>query len=209
MMINEIFFSLQGEGLRIGVPTIFVRTTACNLRCSWCDTEYAFNGGTEMSLDQILTTIKEYRTRSVCVTGGEPLWQEEMIPFIELLNKNDYQVVLETGWHMSIKDIPSKDELIVSLDIKCPSSKMHHRMLWDNLKYLRPSDQLKFVIQDREDYQYAKDILEKNSIKAPIIMTPEGGTDLNWLGEQVLKDQLDVRVLPQLHKIIWGDARGV
>ena len=110
---------------------------------------------------------------------------------------------------MPIKDLPFSDRLLVSLDIKCPSSEMHERMRWENIEYLRSVDQLKFVIQTKEDYYYAKQVLAERSINAPVIMTPEGGTDLKWLSEQVLEDELPVRVLPQMHKVIWGNRRGV
>jgi len=209
LLINEIFLSLQGEGLLIGIPTVFVRTTGCPLRCSWCDEPEALTKGKEMSLEEILREVQKYSTKQVCITGGEPLHKKDAIKLIQMLLDKGYCVSLETGGSISIEELPLSDNLVVSLDIKCPSSGMHNRMDFSNIELLGPSDQLKFVIADERDYEYAKTIIERHKPICEVVMQPEGGKDLRNLAEWVLKDGLNVRVLPQLHKIIWGDRRGV
>jgi 7-carboxy-7-deazaguanine synthase len=209
MLISEIFHSLQGEGLLIGLPTVFVRTSGCNLRCKWCDTDYAFEGGQEMSIEEVLDSVGKYNCLHVCLTGGEPLLQKDAIKLINALLEKGYLISIETGGSVSVELLPCDDNLSISLDIKCPSSGEHDRMNFSNLELLSPNDQLKFVIADGEDYEYAKKILDEYETICQIVMQPVGGTDMKALAEKVLDDKLNVRVLPQLHKLIWGVRRGV
>ncbi|MBE6527608.1 MAG: radical SAM protein [Thermoplasmata archaeon] len=208
MRICEIFKSIQGEGLTMGVPTVFVRTIGCNLDCSWCDTQYAMSGGTEMTIPEIMEKVGGCRT--VCVTGGEPMLQKDIYELFDALIKADKKVVLETNGAVDLSRVPSDGHILISMDIKCPSSGMTERMLDSNLKYLSMKDQLKFVIKDQADLDFALGYIRKNRPDTNIIFGPVGGTDrLEWLVEEVLKNDVDVRVLPQLHKIIWGNKQGV
>ena len=209
MKVNEMFTSIQGEGIYIGVPMFFVRLTGCNLRCEWCDTEYAFYEGEEMSIDSIIKKVEESGMKWVCITGGEPLLQEEVYKLIDILLRKDYKVLLETNGSILIDKLPTEENLVISLDIKTPSSKMERAMRFENLNYLGPKDFVKFVIMDENDFEYAKKIIEKYEIDKEIIFQPVGGTNLKWLAEKVVEEKLNVRVLPQLHKIIWGNKRGV
>ena len=213
MKVNEIFYSIQGEGLQIGQPTVFLRLFACDLRCSWCDTMYAVEGGdfSEVSNKDILSEIGKYDSRYVCITGGEPLIQKkELVPLVEDLINNGYFIVLETSGHKEPPEIFENSSCLISMDCKCPSSGMENRMHFELFEKLGRKDQLKFVIQDEEDYLYAKSVIKSYKIKASLIFQPVDGKNLSWLTESVLKDNLhSVRVLPQLHKIIWGEKRGV
>lgn len=210
MKINEIFFSIQGEGIWMGIPTVFIRTTGCNLRCAWCDTQYAFSEGKEMSVEQLIHAVEKYPTKHVCVTGGEPLLQKETTAIINKLLDRGYNMCVETNGSVSIRELSCTEDLLTSLDIKCPSSGMHQKMDFSNIELLGSNDQLKFIIADETDYEYAKEIIGKHSPVCNIIFTPVDGTNLKSLVEKVLKDGLEVRVLPQLHKIIWGnEMRGV
>jgi 7-carboxy-7-deazaguanine synthase len=209
MKINEIFTSIQGEGILIGIPTTFVRVTGCNLRCSWCDTKYAYEEGEEMSSEEVITKVKGYSQNHVCVTGGEPLLQIDVISLIQNLVDEGYEVCLETNGSKSIEDIPCLGAMVISLDIKCPSSGMQKEMDFSNLELLSLNDQLKFIIADLKDYEYAKETIAKYKPICSLIMTPVGGRKLKDLAEWVLKDGLNVRVLPQLHKLIWGEKKGV
>ncbi|EDY36454.1 radical SAM domain protein, putative [Aciduliprofundum boonei T469] len=209
MKVNEIFTSIQGEGIYIGVSMFFVRLTGCNLRCEWCDTEYAFYEGEEMSIDSIIKKVEESGMKWVCITGGEPLLQEEVYKLIDILLRKDYKILLETNGSILIDKLPTEENLVISLDIKTPSSKMERAMRFENLNYLGPKDFVKFVIMDENDFEYAKKIIEKYEIDKEIIFQPVGGTNLKWLAEKVVEEKLNVRVLPQLHKIIWGNKRGV
>lgn len=208
MKINEIFHSIQGEGATMGIPTVFVRLTGCNLACEWCDTKYAWTQGQDMTMDQILARIREYQCNQVCITGGEPLYQAETPKLVNKLRDEGYLVTLETNGSINIETLECSPSLMISMDIKCPGSGQAEKMDFSNMELLGPTDQLKFIISDREDYDYAKEIMEKYQPKCVIIMTPVGGTDLKELVEWVLRDGLDIRVLPQLHKIIWGNQRG-
>ncbi|MEM2938374.1 MAG: radical SAM protein [Thermoplasmata archaeon] len=209
MKVNEIFYSIQGEGVYIGIPMVFVRFTGCNLRCSWCDTKYAWEEGKEMKIDEILAEIKKYKTNWVCITGGEPLLQEDIYKFIDRLLNMGYKILLETNGSITLENLPCEDNLIVDMDIKTPSSGMSKFMDLSNLEILGPKDTVKFVIANQEDYAFFKEFIKNNEIKGEIILQPEGNKNLKWLVEKVLEDQLNVRVLPQLHKIVWGDKRGV
>ena len=205
MKIYSIFKSLQGEGLTIGAPTAFIRTSGCPLRCTYCDTPQAFDKGEQMTVDDILGRIAKLKCTHVCLTGGEPLAQKDAPKLLKSLLDKGYQVVLETSGAMPLDDMPCVENLTISMDIKCPSSGEADKMLFDNIELLGPTDQLKFIISDDTDYEYAKEVIEKQSPKCEVILTPVGGKDLKSLAEKVLKHGLNVRVLPQLHKFIWGD----
>ncbi len=203
----EIFQSIQGEGVTTGLPTTFVRLTGCNLRCDWCDTKYAYEEGEEMSIPDIVVQVGELGNEQVCVTGGEPLRQTDTPTLVDRLIEMGYLVTLETNGSKSIEPLQCSSNLMISLDIKCPSSGESDKMNFSNLVLLSPNDQLKFIIADKEDYEYGKKILVEYEAVCNVIMTPVGGIDLKELAEWVLQDKLRVRVLPQLHKIIWGDER--
>lgn len=208
MRICEIFRSIQGEGLTMGLPTTFVRTVGCNLRCSWCDTQYSMEGGEEMSLDEIMEAVGDART--VCVTGGEPLLQPDMPELIGRLLEAGKRVVVETNGATDISFVPDSPMVMISMDVKCPSSGMTDRMLESNMRIIGAKDQLKYVIADDADYEFAIAHLRAHSPGASVIFTPVGGTErLEWLVARVLEDGVEARVLPQLHKIIWGDRKGV
>jgi 7-carboxy-7-deazaguanine synthase len=203
--IYSIFKSLQGEGLTIGAPTAFIRTSGCPLRCTYCDTPQAFDKGEQMTIEAIMAKVAKLKCRHVCLTGGEPLAQKDAIKLLERLLDQGYQVVLETNGAMQLDELPCDANLTISMDIKCPSSGEADKMRFKNIELLGPTDQLKFIIADEADYNYAKDVLKEYEAKCEIIFTPVGGTELRSLAEKVLKEDLDVRVLPQLHKFIWGD----
>jgi len=207
MKICETFRSIQGEGVTIGAVTFFIRTAGCNLSCSWCDTGYSKDGGYELSVSEITDLTKD--ERNICVTGGEPLLQNGMIELLNVLLKNGKRIVLETNGSVDISKVPVSKDLIISMDIKCPSSGMSDRMLISNIAYLKGTDQLKFVIADGTDLEYAISFINSHKIVCTVILTPVGGMDIEPLAEEAIERGSDVRVLPQLHKIIWGDRRGV
>jgi 7-carboxy-7-deazaguanine synthase len=212
LTINEIFFSVQGESSYAGQPCVFVRLTACDLRCSWCDTPYAFFEGGKRSLDEVLAMVVSYECPLVEVTGGEPLLQEEVYPLMEQLLDRGKKVLLETGGHRNTAKVP--DAVVTILDIKCPGSGEAHRNDWTNLDRLRAHDEVKFVIKDRADYEWARDIVWRHDLAhraAAVHVSPVHGVlDPRTLSEWVLADRLPVRVQLQLHKYIWSpDARGV
>ncbi|RLF46533.1 MAG: 7-carboxy-7-deazaguanine synthase QueE [Thermoplasmata archaeon] len=215
MKISEIFYSIQGEGTLAGYPTIFIRASGCNLRCSYCDTKYAYEEpGTEMNINEILGRIKQYKARYVCVTGGEPLLQKETIELIDKLLKIGYNVSLETNGSIDISNIADKfssyeKSFLISLDIKCLSSGMHGKMMLSNIDKLRKHDQLKFVIDNREDYEYAKKLMGEYNPKCIILFQPVWGKDPKKVAEWLLSDALNARLSLQIHKIIWGDKRGI
>ncbi len=209
MKINEIFLSIQGEGILSGLPTIFVRTTGCNLRCVWCDTKFSRSKGQEKSVGEVLKQIKRLKFKRVCLTGGEPLIQEELPLLIEQLLKRKYQLSIETNGSKDISMLPK--EVVISLDIKCPSSNESQNILFTNLNFLSKKDQCKFVIRNKKDYEYAKRIIREYNLnkKTNVILTPVGGIKAEKIVERILRDKLDVRIGLQLHKIIWGRKRGV
>ncbi|MDO5861791.1 MAG: radical SAM protein [Thermoplasmata archaeon] len=208
MRICEIFRSIQGEGLQMGLPTVFVRAVGCNLRCSWCDTGYSFEGGTEMTLDEIVSQVGD--CPRVCLTGGEPLIQPEMPELISRFLDAGKQLDIETNGSVDLSVVPDDPDILISMDIKCPSSGMNDRMLLSNVDRLGPRDQLKFVIADDGDLDYAVDFVKARRPNTNVIFGPVGGTDrMQRLVERVLVEGIDVRVLPQLHKIIWGSKTGV
>ncbi len=208
MKINEIFYSLQGEGKLVGLPTIFIRATGCNLRCAYCDTTYAYHQGTEMKIDDIIHSIKKWRCKRVCVTGGEPVLQEDLMSLLSSLSKNSYELSLETNGSMDVTPFVSLENLLISLDIKCPSSGMHDKMLFSNIHFLRPIDQLKFVISDKKDFTYASSIISHFKPLCPVIMQSSTGK-LRDLADWVLANKQDIRFGIQLHKLIWGDKKGI
>ncbi|MEM2977658.1 MAG: radical SAM protein [Thermoplasmata archaeon] len=212
MRICEIFHSIQGEGVDAGLPTVFVRTVGCNLRCSWCDTKYAFDGGSEWELDRIIRRVEAFRCNRVCLTGGEPLLQPDSKELVARLLSSGREVSVETngslpvGALLSLRGAPA---LRVSMDVKCPSSRMHRRMRLENLGELRARDQIKFVVRDRRDYLHARRVLRQHRTEAAVVFQPVWGSRPSRLVGWVLSDGLDARVMPQLHKIIWGGgARG-
>ena len=212
LTINEIFYSVQGESTYAGRPCVFVRLTACDLRCSWCDTPYAFHEGTKRSIGDVLGEVEEHGCDLVEVTGGEPLLQEAVYPLMENLIRRGKTVLLETGGHRSTARVPAG--VITILDVKCPGSGEADRTCWDNLDRLRPHDEVKFVVKDREDYDYARDVIARRRLAgraAAIHLSPVHGVlDPQSLSEWVLADRLPVRVQLQLHKYIWSpDTRGV
>jgi 7-carboxy-7-deazaguanine synthase len=207
--ITEIFYSLQGEARAVGWPTVFVRLTGCPLRCGYCDTEYAFSGGDWMTFDEIADRVASYETRHVCVTGGEPLAQPDVIPLLELLCDRGYQVSLETSGSRDIA--PVDDRVSVVMDLKTPGSGECDRNLYDNIDQLDGNDQLKFVIQDRADYEWSRAQLDKYRLseKCEVLFSPvHGKLETRELADWILADRLPVRLQVQLHKLIWGDERG-
>lgn len=211
LKVNEIFRSIQGESSYAGLASVFVRLTGCNLRCVWCDTEYAFYEGKALSVDEVVAAVAGYGTNLVEITGGEPLMQKEVYPLMQTLLERGFKVMLETGGSLSLKDVPK--EVIKILDLKCPGSGEEGKNLYDNLDCLTDKDEVKFVILDRNDYEWSKQILERYEIhkKAHVLFSPvHDKQDLKELAEWILADRLPVRLQTQLHKSIWGhDAIGV
>lgn len=209
MQVNEIFLSIQGESLSSGFPTIFVRFTGCNLRCFYCDTTYAYEHGVEMSPLEILEQVKGLHYKRVCITGGEPLLQEDLKELLGLLE--GYTVTIETNGAVSIKNIILGERHSWVMDMKAPSSGCSEKMVLENFKFLRNEDEIKFVIGDRTDYDWAKETIKSNYVKGTITFSPVYGKInyedmVNW----ILSDRLDVRFQIQLHKLIWGvDKTGV
>lgn len=206
--IIEVFHSVQGEGPQTGLRTSFIRTARCNLRCVWCDTPYSFGPGTERSIPSLLREIHAHRTRHVCLTGGEPLLQRESIALLRALGRKGYTTVVETGGSLDVRPYLSIPGVILSVDVKCPSSKMEKRNRWANLSLLRPTDVEKFVIQDRQDYRYAKRAMSEYPCSAQTVFQPVWGSDAGRLADWVLRDRLDVRTMLQEHKVLWGDVPG-
>jgi 7-carboxy-7-deazaguanine synthase len=209
MIINEIFYSIQGEGKWMGLPSIFIRTTGCNLRCSYCDTKYSYKEGKKISQNKIFDTIKVFPCKHICITGGEPLLQKETIELIEKIINKDYFVCIETNGSINIKNIIKFKSLLISLDIKCPSSNMVNKMILENIHLLRENDQLKFIIKNRKDYEYAKRITDEFKPKCIVFFQNVWGCEYSKLAEWILKDGLNVKLGIQLHKIIWSDKKGL
>jgi len=209
MKINEIYYSIQGEGNWTGYPNIFIRTSGCNLRCSYCDTKYAYNDFKEISIKNIMEIINKYNCNKVCITGGEPLLQNDIKLLVDSLIKKKYNISIETNGSFDIKFLSDNKFIMISLDIKCPSSNMNNEMLYNNLYFLQRKDQIKFIIQDYIDYKFSKEIINKYKIKCPIYFQPVWGTNPKKLVNWILKDNLDVKLSIQIHKIIWGNKRGV
>jgi 7-carboxy-7-deazaguanine synthase len=212
LTINEIFHSIQGESTHAGRPCVFVRLTACDLRCSWCDTTYAFHEGRKMSVEDVVGRVRDHGCDLVEITGGEPLLQQDVYPLMERLLGEGRTVMLETGGHLSVERVP--EAVIRIIDVKCPGSGEAAKNHWANLDRLRPSDEVKFVIKDRTDYEYARDVVARHTLAgrcAAILFSPVHGVqNAKQLAEWVLADRLPVRVQLQAHKYIWTpDTRGV
>lgn len=211
LRVTEIFHSIQGESTYVGQPCIFVRLTGCPLRCTWCDTEYSFYGGTTLSIDEILNKVREYGCQLVEVTGGEPLAQPEALPLIARLCDAGYTVLIETSGAIDVQPVDQRAKLI--LDVKCPGSGMTDRMHWPNLDRVTAKDEAKFVLASRADYEWARGIVAQYRLveRCTVLFSPVfGSLDLRPLAEWILADRLPVRFQLQMHKYIWApDMRGV
>ncbi len=209
LRITEIFYSLQGEANTVGLPTVFIRLTGCPLRCRYCDTAYAFSGGEKKSLADIMDRVKQYRTRYVTVTGGEPLAQPGCLDLLRLLAEEGYQVSLETSGAL---DVSAVDRRVVKvLDLKTPASGELERNRYDNIEHLNPQDQVKFVIADEADYRWSKETMARYRLaeRCQILFSPVmGEMPPERLADKILADQLPVRFQIQLHKYLWNDAQG-
>jgi 7-carboxy-7-deazaguanine synthase len=212
LIINEIFHSIQGESTHAGRPCVFVRLTACDLRCSWCDTPYAFHDGEKMSVDDVVARVRGYGCDVVEITGGEPLLQPDVYPLMERLLDQGQTVMLETGGHRSIARVPAS--VIRIVDVKCPGSGESDSVDWSNLELLTPTDEVKFVIKDRVDYEFARDVIARYDLTArcaAVLLSPVHGVLApKDLAEWMLADRLPARLQLQVHKFIWSpDTRGV
>ena len=212
LTVNEIFYSIQGESSFAGKPCVFVRLTACDLRCRWCDTEYAFDEGAPVSVDEIIERVGTYGCPLVEITGGEPLLQSEVYPLMRRLLDGGKTVLLETGGHIDISSVPH--DVVKVVDVKCPGSGEADRNDWNNLERLAPHDEVKFVIADRTDYEFARDVVRNRRPDqrcAAVLFSPvHGELDPAQLAAWVLADRVPARVQVQLHKYLWGaEARGI
>ena len=211
MKINEIFKSIQGETTFQGLLSVFIRTSGCNLRCNWCDTTYAYYDGADYTVDEILKIVEKNQCKYVVITGGEPLQQIDTTILVGQLINNSYTVLVETNGSQDISGL--HPEAIRIMDIKCPSSGMSDKMLWGNIDYLSPHDEVKFIIADYEDYVWTKSVIESYKLTSicTVLTSPVfGRLDLRVLSEWIIKDNLPVRLQLQLHKYIWGpNVRGV
>lgn len=205
--IHEIFLSLQGEASRVGLPTVFVRLTGCPLRCGYCDTAYAFHGGESQTLDQILTRVESFGVKRVTVTGGEPLAQKDCLDLLTALCDQGYDVSLETSGAMDISAVDARVSII--LDIKTPGSGEVDKNLWANLPLLKTKDEVKLVLCDRADYDWAKQVLAEHKVACPVLFSPVySQLPPRELAEWIVADRLPVRFQLQLHKILWGEEPG-
>jgi 7-carboxy-7-deazaguanine synthase len=212
LTINEIFHSIQGESTHSGRPCVFVRLSACDLRCSWCDTPYAFSEGTKRNVEEVARQVRQYGCGLVEITGGEPLLQRDVYPLMDRLLESGLTVMVETGGHLSIAEVPPR--VIRIVDVKCPGSGESARNHWENLSLLAPHDEVKFVIRDRADYEFARDVVATHALAgrtAAVLLSPVHGVLApKDLAEWILEDRLEVRLQLQAHKYIWGaDVRGV
>lgn len=212
LTVNEIFYSIQGEATRAGEPCVFVRLTACDLRCSWCDTAYAFYEGTKRTLDEVVDEVERHQCRLVEITGGEPLLQEEVYPLMDRLMARGYTVMLETGGHRPLTRVPGG--VVKIMDVKCPGSGESGKNLWGNLDLLGSHDEVKFVVQDRADYDYARGVMARYDLSSrvgAVLLSPVHGVlDPRTLSEWMLADHVPARLQLQLHKLIWPPTmRGV
>ena len=209
--INEIFYSVQGESTYAGRPCVFVRLTACDLRCSWCDTPYAFHEGSKRPLDAVLAEVDRYDCPLVEVTGGEPLLQEDVYPLMDALLMRGKTVLLETGGHRSTERVPAP--VVTILDIKCPGSGEAGKMDWANVERLRPHDEVKFVVCSEEDFRWSAEIIRRHRLegRVAVLLSPSHGqVDPRDLARWLLESGLEARLSLQIHKVIWGaQARGV
>jgi 7-carboxy-7-deazaguanine synthase len=210
MRVTEIFYSIQGESSHAGRPCVFVRLAGCNLRCRWCDSEYTFTGGDKISMDDVMACVRGYGCRLVEITGGEPLSQSEAFELVTQLCDENYEVLIETSGSIDIAPVDRRAKII--LDVKCPGSGEAAKNRWENLDRLRPHDEVKFVIADRADYDFARRVVgEKNLDRWTVLFSPVWGElEMKTLAEWMLADRLTARLQTQLHKHIWGaEARGV
>jgi 7-carboxy-7-deazaguanine synthase len=211
LVINEIFHSIQGESSHMGRPCVFVRLTYCNIRCSYCDTEYAFYEGRETPIDEIVSSVRRFGCKLVEVTGGEPLFQANVHELMTRLCDEGYELLLETGGSLDIRGVDERVRRIV--DFKCPSSGMMNKNLWENVKHLNARDEVKFVIGDREDYDWSKRMIAEFEIdrRSPVLMSVVfGKLEPVLLSEWILSDKLNVRFQLQMHKYIWSpEMKGV
>ena len=214
LRITEVFFSLQGETKTFGRPTVFVRLTGCPLRCNYCDTAYAFQGGEVFSVAAVVAKVAEFDAKYITVTGGEPLAQQACLPLLsglcDLMSESGGEVSLETSGALPIEGVDERVSIV--MDIKTPASGELDRNLWENLPTLQKKDQIKFVICDRKDYEWSKDIIKKHCLNervAEVLLSPcEGRVQAKDLAEWILEDHLDVRFQLQLHKLLWDDVQG-
>jgi len=209
LRINEIFFSIQGESSRVGLPTVFVRLTGCPLRCRWCDTEYAFHEGASRSLEDLLAEVRRHPARHVCVTGGEPLAQPAVHGLMTALADAGLEISLETSGALDTSAVDPRVRVV--MDLKCPDSGEVERNRWANLAHLRPHDEVKFVIASRADYEWTRDVLQREGLarRCTVLASPVWGEiDPAELAGWILADGLDVRLQLQMHKVLWQDARG-
>ena len=212
LTVNEIFYSIQGEATRAGSPCVFVRLTACDLRCSWCDTEYAFYEGRKHALDDVIAEVERYGCGLVEITGGEPLLQDDVYPLMEALIARGHTVMLETGGHRPIARVPR--EVIKIVDVKCPGSGESDKNHWENLAALSDRDEVTFVVKDRADYEFARDVIRRHDLSArvaAVLLSPVHGVlNPQELAAWILGDHLAVRLQLQVHKLIWpAHTRGV
>ncbi len=209
LRITEIFYSLQGEASRVGLPTVFVRLTGCPLRCTWCDTTYSFTGGEPATIASVLAEVAKYPARQVCVTGGEPLSQKECLPLLVALCDAGYDVSLETSGALDVSAVDPRVSRI--MDLKAPDSGEVGRNLWSNLDCLDGRDEIKIVIASRGDYEWARDVVRQRQIDAicPVLISPaQGLLEARSLADWILEDGLNVRFQLQLHKLLWGNMQG-
>jgi len=211
LRITEIFHSLQGESRTVGLPTVFVRLTGCPLRCRYCDSEYAFHGGDRRTLQEISDKVAKYQAKYVCVTGGEPLAQPECLALLSALCDQGYEVSLETSGAIDVSAVDSR--VVIVMDLKTPGSGEQHRNLYSNIEHLKNKDQLKFVICDRQDYEWARFTLDQYRLTecvGDVIFSPSfEQITAAVLAQWILDDRLNVRFQLQLHKQLWGDKAGV
>lgn len=209
LRISEIFFSLQGEASRVGLPTVFVRLTGCPLRCTWCDTAYAFTGGQAMEIDAVLAEVGRHPTRHVCVTGGEPLAQKGCLELLTALCDRGYDVSLETSGALDIAAVDPRVSRI--MDLKAPDSGESGRNRWENLACLTGKDEIKIVVASRGDYEWAREAIARERLaeRCPVLLSPaHGSVEPAELAEWIVADGLAVRFQLQLHKVLWGNMRG-
>lgn len=209
MLITEKFHSIQGEGTLTGVPMYFVRTNLCNLRCSWCDTTYSFTGGKDQPVDSLIEECSTVWEDWICLTGGEPLLQRDAVEFVSSLTEMGKKILIETGGSLDISPFIKYDETVIDMDVKTPSSGEEKSLRKGNLEKLRECDYIKMVIQNETDFTFALEFLKTHEMKCGVILQPAWGTPPEWLVNRVMENRLNVRVMLQMHKIIYGEKRGV